>query len=234
MNGFFARITRQLVFSASVVLAMGCSFPTLHELASEINATLESGPLRLGPGDRIEVRFPRRTEWDHSVTVRADGRASFLFLDEMSVAGLTMESLDRTLTEAYQDRGVMVDADLTINLVEIAPRNAVVMGEVNTPGPVPIEGGRLSFLEAIGRAGGPIKETALLEEAVLVRWVPEEGQQRVWHINAGVDSWQGGTPILLQAHDLIFVPNTGIDDVDIWVDQYIRQMIPIPGFVPIN
>jgi hypothetical protein len=36
--------------------------------------------------------------------------------------------------------------------------------------------------------------------------------------------------VFLQARDVVFVPNTAIDDVNIWVDQYIRKMIPIPGF----
>lgn len=213
----------------------GCgSYATLADMAAEINATLQPAPLRLIPGDNIEVRFPRQDSWDHTVTVRPDGRASFLFLDEFVVAGMTMDALDRALTKGYSDRGVIVDSDLTINLTDIAVRNVVVMGEVNSPGEVPIEGGRLSFIEAIGRAGGPIKESALLEEAILLRWVPGEGRQRIWHINAAVDYWQAGTPLMLQAHDVIFVPNTGVDNVGIWVDQYIRRMIPIPGIIPIN
>jgi hypothetical protein len=42
----------------------------------------------------------------------------------------------------------------------------------------------------------------------------------------------GSKQILLQANDLIFVPNTPIDDVNIWIDQYIRLMIPFPYLIP--
>jgi len=236
MIGSLAHPTWRLVALSSIALLLGCgSFPTLQAIAAEVNATLQPAPTLLVPGDTIEVKFPYKPEYDHTVVVREDGRSSFLFLDEIYVGGSSVETLDRVLSKAYRDRPIMDQnkSDLTVNLINPVTRNVVVMGEVGSSGAVPIEGGRLSLLEALGKAGGPDKATALLEELVLIRWMPKEGRQRVWQINAAFKYWQSGTPILLQPHDIIFIPNTRIDRVNTWIDQYIRRMIPIPGFIPL-
>jgi hypothetical protein len=48
-----------------------------------------------------------------------------------------------------------------------------------------------------------------------------------WRIDAREDYWATAEPIYLQRHDLVFVPNTPIDNVDIWIDQYINKTIPM-------
>jgi hypothetical protein len=35
-------------------------------------------------------------------------------------------------------------------------------------------------------------------------------------------------PLYLQPYDVVFIPNTPIDEVAIWVDNHIRRMIPVP------
>ena len=105
-----------------------------------------------------------------------------------------------------------------------------VVGEVLQPGAVPMHNQELNLVEAISKAGGPDKRTALLQDIVLVRRV--ENKSRVmWHIDARIDYWGSPVPIVMQRDDVIFVPNTAIDDVNIWVDQYIRLMIPFPYLV---
>ena len=106
-----------------------------------------------------------------------------------------------------------------------------VIGEVVSPGAVPMDSRELHFIEAISKAGGPLKKTALLQDVVLVRHVRNE-QRMMWHIDARIEYWGSQVPIVLQRDDIVFVPNTAIDDVNIWVDQYIRLMIPFPYIFP--
>ncbi len=236
MIGIHAQPAWRFLALISVLSLPACSsFPSIQEIAAEINATLEPSPIVFVPGDTLELKFPFMAELDQVVTVRLDGRVSFLRLDEVHVAGMNIEALDRILTKAYRDRGGLdlEQATITINLANQVPRNIVIMGEVGSPGVVPIEGGHLSLIEAFGKAGGPDKSTADLTEVVLIRWMSKEGRQRSWTIDARIDYWQSGIPILLQAHDILYVPNKTIDAFNIWVDQYIRRLIPIPGFVPI-
>lgn len=223
---------KALAVSLVVILGTSCASigRPLPDVAPEINATLRTPVLRVSAGDTLRVELPRNPEWNQVVPVRWDGRASFLFLDEFVVAGLTLEQVDEMLTRAHEERGVLGDVDLSINLEAMAPRHVVVMGEVNEPGQIQLTGRPLSLVEAIGFAGGPIKRTASMEDVVLVRWQPEQQRQVAWMIDASWEYWGAAEPIWLQEHDVIFIPNTNIDDVNIWVDQYIRQMIPLPNF----
>lgn len=201
----------------------------LPELTPEINATLRPMPLLFAPGDVISVRFPYKVEWDHQTTVGADGRAMFHGIGSMAVAGLTLDELNRRLQEAYAPK--LTVSDVSVLVITRAARNVVVMGEVGRSGAIPLEG-RMTFLDAIARAGGPLKATAYLEHTLLIRWFPEENRQVVWNIDACVDNWSGPVPLVLQPYDVIFIPNKPVDRVNIWVDQYIRQMLPFPGVNP--
>jgi protein involved in polysaccharide export with SLBB domain len=203
--------------------------PPIGEIAPEINASLVRGKFALGPGDQIQVTWPDVAEVGRNqlTTVRTDGWASFNGLDDVQVAGLTLEQLDERLTQAYAR--VFSDANLTLQLVLPGHRYVTVMGEVTTQGQVPIENdGRLTLVEAIGKAGGYDKYTAHMSSTVLVRWDAKEQRQVAWKIDARPKFWEQGDPIFLQPYDLVFIPNTPIDDVGIWVDMYIRRMIPFP------
>ena len=67
---------------------------------------------------------------------------------------------------------------------------------------------------------------------LLVRWSPSTGKQLHWTIDARPETWSGSTPLLLQPYDVLYVPNTPVDEVAIWVDNYIRRMIPFPYIIP--
>jgi hypothetical protein len=68
---------------------------------------------------------------------------------------------------------------------------------------------------------------------VLVRWDPINQRQVAWKIDARPQYWDDGEMIFLQAYDLIYIPNTPIDDVGIWVEMFIRRLIPFPNFIPL-
>jgi protein involved in polysaccharide export with SLBB domain len=209
------------------LLGAGCASHgiPLFEAALEANATLEPGPMLLLPGDTIQVSFPEKEDWNHSVEIRSDHAGSFWWIGEIETGGRSVEQVEIALREAYAR--IYPDLEVNVGVTLLAPRNIHVMGEVEDPGVYPIKG-RLSLLEGLTLAGGPIKETAMLEYLLLVRWSAKEGRQRSWRIDAAVEQWEEGLALLLQPHDVIFVPNTPIDDVDIWVDQYIRRLIPFP------
>ena len=110
-----------------------------------------------------------------------------------------------------------------------AVQSISILGEVEEPGAIDLEPGRrLTLVEAIARAGGFDKATAYLASVVLVRWDPRNQQQVAWTIDARPRWWGKEKTVFLQPYDLVYVPNTPIDDVGIWVDNWIRRLIPIP------
>jgi polysaccharide export outer membrane protein len=208
---------------ALVSAACGSFGVPMPDIADEINATLPADGYRIREGDRLDVRFPFRPEWNHEVTVRGDGRASFLSSGELRVVGLTAGELERRLSQ--QEEGATVNLTSGSEAVETT-RAVFVIGEVRSPGPIRFQNIRLSLIEALATAGGPLKETANLGHVYLVRTLPE-GTRLTWRIDAREEHWSG-RPILLTEGDILAVPNTTIDDVDIWVNQYIRLMLPFP------
>ncbi len=216
-----------------MTLASGCSFPALRAVAPDINATLSPQAFVVA-GDTIGVRFPQKPEWDHQTIVRDDGRATFTFVGELQLVGLSVGALGAKVSEAYANQSEVGAGTVSVDIIDPAPREVTVIGEVNIPGVVAFGRGELTFLEAIGRAGGPVKGSALLEEAMLIRWLPVERRHQVWQFDAGLDNWVDGTPVFLQPHDVIYVPNNMIDKINVWVDKYIRQNLPLPIAFPVG
>jgi protein involved in polysaccharide export with SLBB domain len=213
---------------------VGCSTPQgppLYVAAQEINATLYEGLDRLAPGDTLEVKFSYASEFNQSITVQSDGRCSFVGLGPLLAGGLLPEELQDKLQELY---GVMLegrDSTLSVILTLQAPRTVFVMGEVEDPGQITLAAGvELTLLQALAMAGGPEKRTSWLGNALLVRFDPVSKIQSSWVIDIREEHWGRGRTVMLQAYDVLYVPNTRIDDAGLFLDSWIRRMIPFPYF----
>jgi polysaccharide biosynthesis/export protein len=88
----------------------------------------------------------------------------------------------------------------------------------------------MTVLQAVAAAGGLSDQAG--KKAVLIRrdacGVPQD-----FPINldkAVKDSGQGEDMALL-SRDILVVPRSGVANLDLWVNQYIRQMLPINPYV---
>ena len=102
-----------------------------------------------------------------------------------------------------------------------------VDGEVYKPGMFPILG-NLTALQAISQAGG-LKETAYASDVIIIR---RGAGNRPMTFPVSLDKALDGTDtsqdISLAPFDIVYVPRSIISNVNVWVDQYIRRMVPIP------
>lgn len=216
-----------------MVALAGCSTrgPPLMELVGPINATLEPAGNTIAAGDVILVRFSdQHKEWSHEVSVDLEGRASFVGLgDAIDVDRLTLAQLRTWLEDQYRKVVKLSEPNLALSFKTTAARTMMMLGEVKKPGPVPTSQG-LTLLEGLAAAGGPIKESANLKNLILLRWSERQQKQLAWNFDARLAHWPISGPLLLQAGDVVYVPNTAIDKCNIWVDKYIRRMIPVPYF----
>ena len=80
-------------------------------------------------------------------------------------------------------------------------------------------------------AGGHLKNTSWLGNTLLVRYDPETKEQRSWVLDFREEQWGGPQPIWIQQHDILFIPNTRIDHVGIFLDMWVKRMIPWPNIV---
>ncbi len=226
---------RGLAVLGLLLIGSGCRInhgTMLSTVAAEINDSLAPLETVVVPGDRLSIQFPAAIDWNQEVVVQADGSAGLLGIDQFRVAGQTLTQLDQSLTRAY---GEVFDApELSVTLMATAERSITVLGEVQTPGKIVLTPGqRLTLIEALGQAGGFENRSAHLGNVVLLRWDTETQGQLAWHVDMRPRHWTGDTPVLLQPHDVVYVPNVFIDDIGIWIDNHIRRMIPLP-ILPFN
>jgi len=119
--------------------------------------------------------------------------------------------------------------DCSLNIDEFGPNLVYIAGEVGLPGSYEINGGQ-TVLGSIAQAGGFLT-TASWQEVVLLRRVSET-KATVHRINVeralrGADNFMD--PVV-QHMDILFVPRTLIADINIFVDQFFRQITPIFTF----
>jgi protein involved in polysaccharide export with SLBB domain len=173
-------------------------------------------------GDQIAIRVFNHPELEDTVPIRPDGKISLVLVDEIVAAGLTTRELDERLSESYSR--FYRDVQLTVILRQFANQRVFVGGEVGQPGFVPLAG-RLTALTAVLHSGG-FRGTARTDSVILLR-DGGQGQPQVVRLNLE-DVLEGEKPDFdLAPFDVLYVPMSRIAKVDKFVDQYIRQLIPL-------
>jgi polysaccharide biosynthesis/export protein len=155
--------------------------------------------------------------------IRPDGYLSFPVINDVLAGGKTLPELKRILTRQYQ---AQVD-NLTITLIlKVMKANLVyIMGEVERPNSYLIDG-TTSVAQLISRAGG-FKNTAE-RETILV--ISRDKQRRPWARLVDMEKilYNGDTSqdIILGQYDVVHVPKSGIARANLFIKQYINDMIP--------
>jgi protein involved in polysaccharide export with SLBB domain len=155
--------------------------------------------------------------------IRPDGYLSFPVINDVLAGGKTLPVVKRILSKQYQDQ---ID-NLTITLIlKVMKANLVyIMGEVNKPDKYLIDG-TTSIAQLISRAGG-FKDTA---ERSTVLAISRDKQRRPWGrlVNMKKVLYDGdmSQDIILNQYDVVHVPKSTIARANLFVKQYINDMIP--------
>jgi polysaccharide export outer membrane protein len=155
----------------------------------------------IGVGDVLTITFWRDQRMSGDLLVRPDGKISVLLLNDVQAAGFTPEQLATSLSEAAGK--FMNEPDVTVHVKEVHSRRVFIVGEVVTPGAVPLAGD-MNVLQLIAVAGGP-KEYADKKHIVILR--TENGREQKLNFNYD-DVLKGKNlkqNILLQPGDTVMV-----------------------------
>jgi polysaccharide export outer membrane protein len=173
-------------------------------------------------GDTLEVRVFNLAELDQTVTIAPDGKASLLLLDAVDAAGLTTTKLDEMITARYTT--FYRDPQVTVNVRSFANQKIFVTGEVQQPGLLPLVG-ELSAGRAVIQAGG-LRPSAKRSNVFLVRR-GADGTPVATRVD--LDAVFKGTAqdVPLMAFDVVYVPKSRIASINQFMDQYVRQLVPI-------
>jgi polysaccharide biosynthesis/export protein len=186
-----------------------------------VSAAPAAGVYVLEVGDELSIKVFGRPELDDTVTIRRDGRLSSPLVDDQQAAGLTTTQLGAALTERYTK--LFLNPQVSVILRKAANMKVFVGGEVGQPGVLTING-VLTTLGAVYQAGG-FRRSARTDSVMLLRDVP--GQKPSARRLDLKDFDKGDAAVALEPNDVLFVPQSRIAKADNFVDEYIRQLIPI-------
>lgn len=126
----------------------------------------------LGAADVVEVSVLGRTDYTTRTRIDENGDIQLQFLGTVKAAGRTTEQLSAQIADALKKGGFFAAPVVQVNIASYASRYVTVLGNVTTPGLVPVDRAyRLS--EIIARVGG-IKESG----ATYVVLRPRAGGER--------------------------------------------------------
>jgi polysaccharide biosynthesis/export protein len=171
------------------------------------------GGYRLGPKDGLNILVWGHEELSGKFTIAADGSLSFPLIGSVKAAERTVSDLQSELSNRLAD-GFLKSPRVTVEIDRYVSQRVFVMGEVHTPGAVPLTG-PMTLLEVLARAGSLTEQAG--GDLVILRGAEQSG---VGPLVAG----QGGTSelgrlsvqqlrrgavatnILLRDGDTVFVP----------------------------
>jgi polysaccharide biosynthesis/export protein len=114
-------------------------------------ATRES--YRIGTGDVLEIGVVGREDYKARVQVLDDGNVQLPLINNVQAAGRTVLELRDAVGTALRSGGYFVNPAINVTVVNYSSRYVTVLGQVTSPGLVPIDRAyRLS--EIIARVGG--------------------------------------------------------------------------------
>ncbi|MFN8545820.1 MAG: polysaccharide biosynthesis/export family protein [Candidatus Binatia bacterium] len=184
-------------------------------------------PYLIKVGDSIGVRFYKTPELNVDVPVRSDGRISVPPLGDVQAAGRSPEQLAAFLTEQFAKE--LTEPKVTVMVLNFGG-SVYVSGEVKTGGTTAYTNG-LSALQAISAAGG-FADGAKPASVILIR--REQGQYRGYRL--ALDKVLSGADpeadVRLEPGDILVVPRTWIADADLFVKQWVRDLMPIQPILP--
>lgn len=209
----------------------GCGPILTHgtPLAAVLQADqVPAGPYRLQPGDQVEVHHILDPDYSAVLIVSPDGTINVPGIKQaVSARGETVLGLQATLNRLYQSNDVLSRPFFSLNLRAFGSLQVFVGGEVQRPGYLELSGGDRRVLQVI-MSGGGFLPTARTDEVLILRTGPD-GTQQIFSVDltkalSGEDLAQN---VRIRPLDVVMVPRSDIASLDVWMDQHVRQALPL-------
>jgi polysaccharide biosynthesis/export protein len=170
---------------------------------SSSNATALPADYRLAPGDKLRVEVYKDAQLSQSLQIRPDGKVTLPLVGDIVAVDLTPIQLrDRIATSLKE---YVTNPVVTVIVVEASPSMVYVMGEVTTPGSIPMRGS-MTVLQALAMAGG-FKEFANTKDIRILRrggGILKTEETIPFNYN---DAIKGkASPVFLRPGDMVVVP----------------------------
>lgn len=121
--------------------------------AAELPAQLVPVPIKIAPGDLLDVSVFDTPELTQQVRVGADGGVQLALIGSATVGGLTAQQAAETIARALRDGHFLLRPQVNVVIKEYASQGVSVLGEVQRPGVYQVLGPR-TLLDVLSMAGG--------------------------------------------------------------------------------
>lgn len=186
---------------------------------------------RLYPGDVLEVRLPSAPELTKAVTIQPDGRITMPLVGSIMVADRSPEQASAVLSQAYASQ--LINPDVEISVTTAQPLKVFVGGEVDKPGVYDMPGS-IDALQAVITAGG-FKPSARRAQVIIIRRTADgRAMMRIANLARGVYDPSRTDAVPLRRFDIVYVPRSGVAEVGLFMQQYLRDALPIQFSYAIN
>ena len=226
---------RALVTVLSALLSAGCfstlgapatgDLPKVAALQMAAPRETTTTPLyRIQSGDRLDIRSLYRDELEGEVTVGPDGQISVGGLGQFQAVGLTTAELSAEIVRRASI--THRNPSVTVRVKEFTSYHAYVGGEVKKPGFVVVTPG-MTTLRAVWERGG-FAYSARTDSVLHIAWNPQGGYsaQRL-DLSRVLETGDTTQDLALGPNDMVYVPATWITNADLWVRQWIIELIPV-------
>jgi polysaccharide export outer membrane protein len=155
----------------------------------------------IGAGDVLNINVWKEPSLTGTVKVRPDGFVTVPLVNEIQVVGMTTAQLRKVLEDKYKE--FTVDPFVTVRLEAIASSEVFLVGQVNRPAAIPLNGNE-TLLQILTRAGG----LTIFADRSNIRVVRREGNRVIEYIADydGIIKGDLKQDILLRPGDRIIVP----------------------------
>jgi protein involved in polysaccharide export with SLBB domain len=175
-------------------------------------------------GDILSIKFYYHPDHDQrDLVVRLDGKLLLPLIGDIQAAGLTPEQLAEQIAQRYSF--TLREPKVAVDVKTVNAGQVYVGGEVQRPGVIKLKP-QMNLLQAIFEAGGP-KDEGDIERVVLLRSMGDNqfGYREI-NLRRIVKHEEPADDAMLAQDDLIFIPKNGIARANLWVQKYIRNMLP--------
>ena len=186
-----------------------------------------AGDYVIGPQDVLNIQVFDQANLGGKYTVETDGTFSFPLIGRVTAGGMTLRKFETELKKKLAD-GYFRNPQVTVGVEQYRSQRVFVMGEVRSPGPVPLTGG-MTLIEALARAGSTLPSSS--GEVAIVRapkgakgpMLPDP-DKAADILRASIRDLEGGSMkqnIELHDGDTIFVPRAE--------SAYVFGQVKMPG-----
>jgi protein involved in polysaccharide export with SLBB domain len=219
-----------LVFSVLLLVTVGCTstwveHPSPKEPLDKQAQLYPAQEYKIQYGDQLDIKFLYNPELNENLPVRPDGRITLQLVGDLMVVDMTPTQLAEALKTRYAAE--IRKPEITVIVRQFAAQKIFVDGEVIRPGLLQLVG-PMTVSQAIAQSGG-FGYDARKTQVIVIRRNPA-GKPLVTvvdmlQVHRGQDMTND---INLMPYDMVYVPKSAIAEVDKWVAQYIRNLLPFP------